>query len=100
MVRYKIKACVYDKAGRLIGQAENNYRKTHPIQAHFAKLAAQPSRIFLHAEIAALLRCGDKIPVTISISRLDAQGRPALAAPCAVCSLAIKHWKLKHVIHT
>ena len=101
MGKHLITAKITDKYGRLIAQACNNYSKTHPIQAKFADSCGQPTRIFLHAEIAALLklRPHDK-PYKISVSRFYKDGRPANAKPCAVCEAAIKHWKISRVEHT
>ena len=54
--RYIILAKVKNKQGDCIGIASNSYTKSHPLQKHFAKLAGQPNKIFLHAEILALIR--------------------------------------------
>jgi tRNA(Arg) A34 adenosine deaminase TadA len=98
--KHVVSAIVYDKKGRRIAGAVNNYRKSHPIQAHFASLAGSKERIYLHAEIAALLRCGTHIPHTLVVNRLNAKGESVCAKPCEVCSLAIKHWKIARVVHS
>jgi tRNA(Arg) A34 adenosine deaminase TadA len=95
-----ITAQAFDKRGRLLSSAVNNYRKSHPIQAHFAELAGEKERIYLHAEIAALLRAGDAAVHSLRISRFNKKGDPVCAKPCKVCSLAIKHWKVSNVIHS
>jgi tRNA(Arg) A34 adenosine deaminase TadA len=97
--QHVVKAVIYDKRGNVIGQAVNNYRKSHPIQAHFAQLAGEDHRIFLHAEIAALLKCGTRRPHRIFISRVTKEG-PKLAAPCPVCRLALEHWGVKRIEYT
>ena len=93
-------ARAYDKKGRLLSRAANSYTQTHPIQAKYAKIAKQPLRVFLHAEIACLLRAGDKSIHKLVIERYYADGRPALAKPCPICQLAIKDWGVKHVEYT
>ena len=95
-----LKASVFDKKGRILSEAYNQYKKSHPIQAHFAKIAGEPERQYLHAEIAALLRCKDKNPYSIHVERYKRDGSPALAAPCKVCMSAIKAWKIQKVTFT
>lgn len=96
-----ITATVFDSAGKVLSRATNNYTRSHPIQARFAEGVGQPDRIFLHAEIAALVKLrGNQRPSRIHIERYTKDGNPALAAPCAVCQAAIKHWKVKHVTYT
>lgn len=95
-----IVARAYDRRGRLISRAANSYKQSHPVQARYAALAGQPLRIYLHAEIACLLRAGD-VPIhKLVVERYHADGRPALAKPCPICQLAIKDWGIKHVEYT
>lgn len=100
MGRQTIKATVKDKRGRVLATATNNYAKSHPVQAYFAKLAGQNERQYLHAEILALLRCKDKKPYSIEVERYHKNGEPALAAPCPVCVKAIKAWGVQRVTYT
>lgn len=101
MTKYTITATIRDKKGRLLSAAVNNYTKSHPIQAKFARNAKQPSRIYLHAEIAALvkLKKGDR-PESIHIERKTKDGTYALAAPCPVCRAALTHWGIKRIFYT
>lgn len=99
-MRHKLTAYCYDKRGRLIASASNDYSRTHPLQKHFAELVGRPEAIYLHAEIAALVRCGGKKPYTISIERYLKDGTPALAKPCSICERAIKAFGIKRVIYT
>ena len=100
--KYKIKATSYDSSGRKINSKQNSYQKTHPTQAHFAKLANSAERIVLHAEVRALLdaKRQRKTVDTIVVERYDAKGNPALAKPCEVCELFIRHCGVKKVIYT
>lgn len=100
MSKHLVTATVYDRAGNVISRATNNYTKSHPIQARFAASAGQPERVFLHAELSALIKLKGKIPYRIHVERYRKDGRAANAAPCAVCLEAIKHWKINHVTHT
>lgn len=98
-MKHTVIARVYDKRGRLLSRAANSYIKTHSLQAHFANLAGQPQRIYLHAEIAALIKAGDKAH-KIVVERYNRVGEPVLARPCPICSLAIDAWGIKIVEHT
>lgn len=101
MGRHQITATIKDKSGNVLSCAQNNYDKSHPIQARFAGLSNQPDRIYLHAEIAALVKLGKHAkPHSIHVSRNYKNGKPALAKPCAVCQAAIKHWGIKHTYFT
>ena len=95
-----LRATVRDKRGRVLAIAHNNYAKTHPIQAHFASISGEPERQYLHAEIAALLRCKYKNAYSIHIERYKRDGSPALAAPCKTCQAAIKARNIQKVTYT
>ncbi len=98
--QYHIKATTYDKRGRIIAIGTNDYRRTHPMQAHHANLAGLPEKQYLHAEIAAIIRSRGKKIHTIKIERYDHEGKPRNAAPCPVCSSAIKLAQIKWVNYT
>lgn len=88
--RYTIVAHCWDRRGILLSSATNNYEKTHPIQKYFAEKVGQNERIFLHAEIAALLRARDRRIYRIRVCRYGTDGELLLAKPCPVCYEAIK----------
>lgn len=98
--RFAITAKCYDKRGRLLSTGKNSYKKTHPIQSHFAKIANLPEKIYLHAEVDALLKAGDKKVHKIIVERFDVNGNPANAEPCPVCKAAIKSWGVQYVEYT
>ena len=97
--RQHITALAYDKRGKLLAVGRNSYTKTHTLQAHYGIKAGKPGAIFLHAEIAALLKARESV-YKLVILRFGATGEPLLAKPCAACQLAIKDFKVKHVVHT
>jgi deoxycytidylate deaminase len=99
-MRHVVKASCFDRKGTLISAAYNNYEKTHPIQAHFANLVGKPDSIYLHAEVAALLKCGLKRPYRIHIERYKRDGTPGLAKPCPICQRAILAWGIKETSYT
>lgn len=98
--RHKIKATTYDKRGRVLSIAENSYNKTHTLQAQYASKAGVDYRIYLHAEILAIIRAKNKIIHKIKIERYDADGNPRLARPCPVCELAIQEANIKLIEYT
>lgn len=98
--KHNIKATIFDKRGRVLATGYNSYKKTSPIQAQYGRRVNQPSRIYLHAEIAALVKVKHGIPYKIKIERYDRHGNPKLAAPCPICSLAIKEANIKFIEYT
>lgn len=61
---------------------------------------AHPDKIFLHAEIAAILRAKDRTIHTLTIERYYRDGTPAPASPCPMCSHYISMMEIKRVFHT
>ena len=98
--RYTITATTFDKRGRAIAHGMNSYARTHPRQQEYAAQAGQEHRLYLHAEIHAIIRSRKTKIHKILIERYDQQGRPQLAKPCAVCELAIQAAKIKFVEYT
>lgn len=101
MTRHVIKATIFDRRGNVLARAVNSYTRTHPIQAAFAKAGGCPERIYLHAEIAALIKLKENDrPYRIAVERYTKDGKPANSAPCPVCLAALKHYKIVKVEHT
>ena len=98
--KFVLTATCYNKRGQKIAKATNSYTRTHPIQDHFAQLCGMKERPYLHAEIAALLKCKGVVPYSIHVERYKKDGSPALAAPCPICAKAIKAWGVKHTTFT
>lgn len=97
--RQNVIALAYNKRGMLIAIGNCRYDKTHPIQARFAKMANTPKKIYLHAEIDALIRAREKVH-KMHIMRKLKNGKFGLAKPCPVCQLALEAYKVKVVTHT
>lgn len=100
MGKYLITAKCYDKRRRLISEATNSYTKTHPIQAYFAEKVGHPHRKYLHAEIAAIVKAGDRKIHRIEVSRRNKEGRQCNAEPCPICKEAIKAYGIKFIAWT
>lgn len=98
--RFNLIAKCFDKKGNLLSVGVNSYVKSSPVMKHFAKLAGEPYKIYLHAEVQALLRARDKIVHRITVERYDEEGNMRLAKPCPICTLAIKEFGVKYVEYT
>lgn len=89
--QFEIKATIYNKRGHVISEGTNSYLKTHPLQGQLAKQVGRPDAVYLHAEIAALVKLKDwRRAHKIYIERYDANGDPVLAKPCAMCQIALE----------
>lgn len=97
--KYKVSAVITNKKGRIIAVGCNSYSKTHPKQAYYAKKCGCQPKIFLHAEIDALIHCKDK-PHTIYIARVNRKGNPLPAKPCPICNMAITDCGIERIITT
>lgn len=99
--RFNLTAFVYDRRGVLLSMGKNSYVKTHPLQARAAKKVGLDSKIFLHAEIAALAKVKDwSKAYRLVVVRFGATGRPLNAKPCEICMEVIKQTGIKEIEHT
>lgn len=99
--RFSLKAIIYDKRGKILSIGENSYVKTHPMQAKYAQKVGLPDKIFLHAEMHAIVKCKDLSKAhKIVVMRFDENGKPANAKPCPICRSAIEASGIKVVEHT
>lgn len=100
--RYKVKATIYNKKGHVLAVGENSYYKTHPLQVQFSQKHGNGEQIYLHAEIAALVKLKDWSKAhRIKIERYNRKtGDPLIAKPCPVCQGAIEHAGIQIVEHT
>lgn len=97
--RQEVTALAYDRKGKLLSVGLNSYTKTHPLQAKFGRLTGRPNAIYLHAEMAALVKA--KGPVhKLVVMRYGANGRPLLSKPCEACQMAIREFGVTIVEHT
>lgn len=88
--KHQITALLYDKRGRLLSVGRNCYSKSHPLQKKMAVAVGQPERIYLHAEVAALVKLKDWTKAAkIVVSRYTMDGLPAPAKPCPCCMLLL-----------
>ena len=97
---FHIKATSYDKRGKILSVGHNSYIKTHPKMYEYALKMNQPYKIFLHAEIAALIKIRNGEPFKIFIERYGKNGEPKLAAPCPICLEAIRQAGIQRIEYT
>lgn len=100
MCKQDISAFVYDKRGRLLATGQNSYVKTHPLMAKTATAMGEPHKIYLHAEVAALVKCDWSKAYRILVTRYGKDGRPLLAKPCKVCHQIITMTSIKVIEYT
>lgn len=80
---------------------KNSYCKTHPLQKKHTNDVDLPEKIYLHAEVHAIVKCRDLTKAhKIMITRYDSDGNPKNAKPCPVCVSAIEAASIKVVYHT
>lgn len=97
----RVAAIVTDKRGTILSEGINSYEKTHPLQAQFAlKTKKHKERVFLHAEISALVKNKTDRAYRIYVARTHRNNNYALAKPCPVCTLAIKEAGIKEIVYT
>ena len=97
--RFDLTAFAYDKRGRLLAVGRNSYIQTHPLQAKFAKKAGRPQAIYVHAELAALMKARQQVHRLVVV-RYNKDGSPGNAKPCEICQLAIEAFNVEYVEHT
>lgn len=100
--RVRVYSVAVNKRGRILAESSNLYRKSHPKQAHYAAKVGLPKKVFLHSELATLVKlakCSDEVD-TLYVARVNAQGSPVPASPCPICSLAIEEAGITNIVTT
>ena len=84
-----------------VTQGVNQDTKSHPLQARLAEMVGLSEKIYLHAEISALIKCKSDVD-TIVVARLGGHSGDELrnAKPCPICSLALKEAGIEHIYYT
>lgn len=101
MGKHALKAILYDRKGNVLSIGFNSYVKTHPLQAKCAEAVGEPTKVYLHAEIAALVR--NRHPeraYKIVVFRFNKMGQPVAAKPCRCCQHALKLAGVFQIEHT
>lgn len=81
-----------NKKGQIIAESANSYTCSHTQQYHYAKKVGRPEAVYLHAEMACLLKDKARKGVKLFVARVDSKGASVYSAPCEICSLALKDY--------
>ena len=93
--KFRHAAICLDKRGQIVSHATNS-RKTHPMQAEYAKRTGKEQKVSLHAEIAALIRARDDIE-TVVVARINKRGELRNSRPCPICRLALEEASVSEI---
>ena len=99
--RFELISTSFDKRGRQISTQLNSYSRTHPLQKYFsAKVHMHEARVFLHSELATLIKSHSHKVHSMLVQRFDSMGNPKDARPCPSCVEAMKAWGVIKVRYT
>ena len=69
--------------------------------AKAALAVGQENRIYLHAEVAAIVKVKDwSKAYKLVVTRFNSKGKPVMARPCPCCQFVINQTGIIHVEHT
>ena len=97
--QYTVYASIVDKKGQVISTGKNSFIKTHPKQYIYNQYK-NPFKIFLHAEIDALLKYKSDSGYMMIVARMTKTGMIRSAKPCHGCFQAIKESNIKKIFYT
>ncbi len=99
--RYNLVATCFDRKGKILGSGTNDYNRSHPLMKHFAcKAGESDAKIWIHAELAAVLDSGRKNIDSILVQRFHNNGNPANAMPCPTCQEMLKAFGVRLIKYT
>lgn len=86
------------RKNKVIVSATNLEKKTHPLQASLAKKVGLKEKIYLHAEVNALIKSREKAD-TIVVARIGGHFHNELrnSCPCKICTLAIEESGIENI---
>jgi deoxycytidylate deaminase len=93
--KFRHAALCLNKQGHIVATGTNS-RKTHPVQAEYAKRTGKHNKVNLHAEIAALVKAREDVE-TIVVCRINKHGDLRNSKPCPVCKLALEEAGVREV---
>ena len=96
--RRKIGAVLLKKS-KVIATAVNLEQKSHPLQAKLANKVGLPEKIYLHAEIHALIKAKEDADCII-VARINNQGKLRNSKPCPICALALESENITKICYT
>jgi len=91
---------IKDKRGRVLSVGKNNYGKTHPLMFKLGKKHNLEEKVFLHAEVDAIIKCPNlDRAYTIEVYRINSQGKYMPSKPCPICRSAIESTTIKQILY-
>lgn len=99
--KFQLVATTFDRKGRPIATAQNDYRRSHPLAKYFALQAGESEhKDKIHAELNSVLSSGKNEVHSIFVQRFNKDGSMANAKPCTACQLMLKSFGVKLVRYT
>lgn len=98
--KQRIYSIITDSHGRILATGTNSYTKSHSLQAYYCELAHQPHKIYIHAELSALVKLKGRKGSKIYIARVNKKNEPVPSLPCPICKMAILDAGIKEIITT
>jgi len=95
---YLLGAICINRRGRVLSMGFNSYTKTHPLQSKYANKLNIHHKVYLHAELSALLKSKEK-PNSLLVARINRHGQLTTSKPCLVCQLAMREAGVKQVFY-
>ena len=96
--RFKFCCVALNKSGHIISMSFQQGTKTHPLQVKYANKVNLNEKIYLHAEIATIIKATN--PTTLFVCRVDFENKVVLSKPCPICELAIKQSSIQQCYYT
>ena len=96
---FLVAAATLDKRGNIIAIGQNSFTKTHPLMKSYSNRIEGKHKIYLHAEISALIKSKRRV-YSMVVVRITRTKKFALSKPCPVCQLAIKESDIRKVYYT
>ena len=86
------------RGDRPVAIGYNSYTRTHPVQWAYARRAGRGNRIYIHAEIDAVLRSGGAD--TLVVIRLNKHNNLVNSKPCPICRLFLEQNGVRKLYHS
>lgn len=89
------------RKNKVITTATNLQHKSHPLQAQLAERVGLKEKIYLHAEINALIKAREDVD-TIVVARIGGHFHNELrnSKPCPICRMALEMNNVRRIIYS
>jgi tRNA(Arg) A34 adenosine deaminase TadA len=97
-VKSNITAICFDKKGRVLSVGKNSFTKTHPLQKKYADLCGLGDKIYMHAEVHAVVQVKEPENIdSILVTRFNKSGKPVRVDVCVICQSLLKVIGVKNI---